>query len=77
MQGEVARLLAFAGYPEMRHAPARVLEIPNLKRAELRPPERVVEKCRQDRTIALVLEGVLTRRREQFPGLVVREGQSR
>jgi hypothetical protein len=71
MQGKIACLLAFAGDPEMRYTPARVSEIPNLELAELGPPQRVVEKRRQDRAIALVLEAVTTGCGEQFPGLVV------
>jgi hypothetical protein len=73
VQGKVARLLAFAGDFQVRHAPARMSEIPNLELAQLRPPQRVIEERRQDRAIPLVLDGVLTGRAEQFAGLMVAE----
>jgi hypothetical protein len=55
----------------MRHAAARVREIRNLELAELCAPQRVVEQCRQDRTVALGLDGFLCRCRQKLAGLMI------
>jgi hypothetical protein len=71
VQGKVARLLALAEDPKVRHAAARMVKIPNLELAQLVTPERVVEKRRQDRAIALVLEALARRRGKELSCLVV------
>jgi hypothetical protein len=55
----------------MRHAAARVAEIRYLELAELFPPQRVVEQCRQDRAVAFGLDGFLRRRRERLARLMI------
>jgi hypothetical protein len=41
MQRQIARLAALAGYLEMRHAFARVLEVLDLELAQFLAPQRV------------------------------------
>ena len=55
----------------MRHAFAGVLEIADLELAQLVAPQRVEQQRRQDRAVALGLERIGRRRRQQFARLVV------
>ena len=71
MQRQKPHLLAFALDFEMRHAAARMIEIPDLELAELFAPQRVVEQCRQDGAVALCLDGFVRRRRQKLARLVI------
>ena len=53
MQRQIARLAAFAGHLEMRHAFARVPEVPDLELAQLVAPQRVKQQRREDGAVAL------------------------
>ena len=57
----------------MRHAFARVPEVPHLQLAQLVAPQRVEQQRRQDRAVALALERVGVRRGQQLARLVVAE----
>ena len=57
MQRQVARLAAFAGHFEMRHAFARVPKIPDLELAQLLAPQRVnnrVDRMARSRLLLIV-----------------------
>ena len=56
---------------EMRHASARMLEIPNFQFAQLVSAKRVIEKGGEDRAIALVLEALASGRGKELPCLVI------
>ena len=71
VQRQISGLAAFAGDFEMRHAFPRVPEIPDLERAQFLAPQRVEQQRRQDRAIALGLERIGRRRRQQLARLVV------
>ena len=73
MQRQIARLAAFAGHLEMRHAFARVPEVPHLELAQLLAPQRVEQQRRQDRAVALAASAVVRGRRQQLARLVVAE----
>ena len=55
MQWQIARLAAFAGHSEMRHAFARVLRVVHLQLAQLLSPQRMEQQRREDGTVALAL----------------------
>ena len=71
MQRQIARLAAFAGHFQMRHAFARVPEILDLQLAQFLAPQRVEQQRREDGAVALALDRVLLRRVEQLARLVV------
>ena len=73
MQRQVARLAAFTGHLEMRHAFARVPEILHLELAQLLAPQRVEQQRGENGAIALALDRVVLRRIEQLARLVIAE----
>jgi hypothetical protein len=73
----IARFFALALDLEMRHAAARVPKISDLELAQLLAAQRVVKQCRQDRAVALGLDGLLRWRREKLAGLVIADRRRR
>ena len=53
MQRQIARLAAFAGHLEMRHAFARVPEVPDLELAQFLAPQRMEQQRRENGAVAL------------------------
>ena len=71
IQRQIARLAAFAGDFQMRHAFARVPEILHPQLAQFLAPQRMEQQGRQNRAVAPALDGVLAGRCEQVARLVV------
>jgi hypothetical protein len=65
MERDVPDLFTLAGNLEMRHAAAHVPEVLDFEGAELVAAQGVKEQGRQDRAIALALDGVFIRSGEQ------------
>ena len=71
MQRQIARLAAFAGHLQMRHAFPRVPEVPHLELAQFLAPQRVEQQRGQDGAVALALDRVVSRRVQQLARLVI------
>jgi hypothetical protein len=56
MERQIPRLFALAGDFEVRHAAARVPEIPDLQLAQLLASQRVIEQRRQDGAVAFLFD---------------------
>ena len=73
MQRQISRLVAFARHAEMRHALPRMPEVLHFQLAQLVAPQGVEKQRGQDGSIALALDRVRLRRRQQLACLVIAE----
>ena len=71
VQRHVARLTAFAGHLQVRHAFARMAKILDLQLAQFFAPQRMEQQGREDGAVTPALDGVRFGRVEQFARLVV------
>ena len=71
VQRQIAGLLAFAGDDQVRDPRPHVSKILDLELAQLFTAQRVIEQRRQDRAVALFLDGFSAGCREELAGLMV------
>jgi hypothetical protein len=74
MQRHIAGLAAFAGHLEMRHALARVPEVPNLELAEFLAAQRMEKQRRENGAVALAANAAIEWRIEQLARLMIAKG---
>ena len=71
VQRQIPRFFALAGDLDMRDAAACLIEVTYFELAEFFPAQCVIQQRRQDRAIALALDGLLIGSGEQLARLVI------
>src|SRR4051794_32973382 len=71
MQRHITGLATFAGHFEMRHAFARVPEVPNLELAQFLAAQRMEKQRRENGAVALAANAVVGWRIEQLARLMI------
>src|SRR4051794_15113434 len=74
MQRHITGLATFAGHFEMRHAFARVPEVPNLELAQFFAAQRMEQQRRENGAVALAADAVVGWRVEQLARLMIAKG---